>query len=71
MSADDVVEAMARGICQERCAFMGEPACWQLDADDGGLYPWPPEDCDSPGCMALAQAALAAVRANAVKVEEV
>ncbi len=52
-------DRMARAICQERCAFMGEPACWQLDADDGGPYPWPNEHCDEPGCMALARAASA------------
>lgn len=58
--SDDVKQAVMRAICQERCAFMGQPACWQLDEADGGPYPFPPEDCDSPGCEALAEAALTA-----------
>ncbi len=49
-----VVDRMARAICQERYAFMGEPACWAV-AD------WPNRECDEPGCMALAQAAHAAI----------
>ena len=57
----DDVDRMARAICRERCAFLGEPACWQLDDDDGGPYSWPPESCNEPGCVALATAARAAI----------
>ena len=58
------VDAMARAICAEQCAFMGEPPCWRLTDDETGEpLPWPPEGCDEPGCMALAEAAAAAIRA--------
>ncbi len=55
------VEAVARAICQERCAFYGDPACHRMDEWQDGM------DCDGDGgghdvgCRALAVAALAAV----------
>lgn len=51
MSGD--VETAARAVCRERCSFMGEPPCWEVGA-------WPNEECDEPGCHALAKAAIAA-----------
>lgn len=47
-----LVDKTTRAICQERCAFMGEPPCWDM-------HDWPNEECDEPGCNALARAALA------------
>lgn len=29
--SDEMIEAVARGICQERCAQMGETPCYTLD----------------------------------------
>jgi hypothetical protein len=49
--------AIARAICQERCAQMGEPACHQIDDQ------FPPETCDDPGCGPLARVAARAVAA--------
>lgn len=48
------VEATARAVCQERCAFMGEPPCWKVGE-------WPNTECDEPGCIAVATAALTAL----------
>lgn len=48
------IDCIARAICAEKCAFMGEPPCWQIG---DGLSP----DCDEPGCHALACAAFAAL----------
>ena len=57
----DEVERVARAICAETCAFMGEPACWQITKDDQGMpLTWPPEGCNEPGCLALAKAAIVA-----------
>lgn len=54
------VEKVAKAICAERCAYMGEPACWQLKEDDrGNPLPWPAPACDDPGCIAMAMAACA------------
>lgn len=50
----EMIERVAKAICREQCAFMGEPPCWQAD----GLSP----DCDEPGCLALAEAAIVAMR---------
>lgn len=47
----DRIDAAARRICRERCAFYGEPPCFQI----GG---WPNPHCDEPGCIALAKVAL-------------
>lgn len=49
-------DRMARAICRERCAYMGEPPCFTLVFSDGTPVPWPNEQCDEPGCMALAAA---------------
>lgn len=50
------IERVARAICQERCAFYGEPPCYKLDE-------WKPgDDCDEPGCRAMAMAAVAAMQ---------
>ena len=47
----------ARAICQERCAALGEPPCWQTvnSADD---VEWPNDECD---CNDLAIAAVEAL----------
>lgn len=58
---DAKTEKVARAICAETCAFMGEPACWQLSDDQGKPLPWPNINCDEPGCIALAKAACAAL----------
>lgn len=55
-------DIIARAICQERCAAMGEPPCWQAvnNIDD---VAWPNEGCD---CNDLAIAAAEALEiANA------
>ena len=62
MSEDDEpigrIDAIERAICQEKCAYMGEPACWKADPDG-----WPNHECcDDPGCHALAVAAEIAIR---------
>lgn len=50
---DETVEAVARAICAEKCAYMGEPACWSFTEES-----FPPATCDEPGCMSEARAAL-------------
>ena len=61
MSDTDTIVRVARAICRERCAFLGEPPCFDPqfkdEADDLGLSP----HCDDPGCEALAKAAVAAI----------
>ena len=52
----DKVEAVARAICREACAFYGDPPCWRIAPDE-----WPNHGCDEPGCYALAQAAVASL----------
>jgi hypothetical protein len=47
---EDLIDRVARAICTETCAFLGEPPCWKVGP---GLSP----DCDEPGCLALATAA--------------
>jgi hypothetical protein len=59
MTRDETIEKVARAICAERCAWAGEPPCWKIM--DGSNFKWPPETCDEPGCMAFAQAAVAAL----------
>jgi hypothetical protein len=51
----NTADTAARAICAERCAFMGEPACWEVAGE------WPNPACDEPGCHALALAAVAAL----------
>lgn len=52
----DAIEAMHRAICQENCAFRGEPACWEIEGE------WPNPNCDEPGCHAKALAAMSALK---------
>ena len=59
MSAREVV---ARANCAERCAFMGEPPCWEVAPND-----WPNPHCIEPGCHAQAAAGLAALREHLAK----
>ena len=49
-------ERIARAICAESCAFLGEQPCWKADGE-----PWPNPNCDEPGCHALADAAYAVI----------
>lgn len=58
------VDCAARAICRETCAFMGEPACFDVTGDDGAPLPWPNPNCDEPGCHALALAAITAREAR-------
>jgi hypothetical protein len=53
------IEVMARGICREKCAFMGEPPCFTVM--DNSPFTWPPETCCEPGCISEATAARAAL----------
>lgn len=52
--SDELREKVARAICQEQCAFYGEPSCWDVA---GGPSP----QCDEPGCQAFADAAIALI----------
>lgn len=62
-----LVERMARAICQEKCAFMGEPPCWDSEfAND----PFPPPACCEPRCDALASAARDIALEEAARVAE-
>ena len=56
------IEVVAMAICAEKCAFLGEPACFRHFDEAGNPLPWPPEACDEPGCMALAEAVVAKIR---------
>lgn len=49
-------ERVARAICAEKCAFMGEPPCWTFKEET-----WPPPTCDEPGCVYEARAAIKAM----------
>ena len=49
-------EKIARAICREQCAFRGEPPCWQVSGE------WPNPNCDEPGCHALADAVIEALK---------
>ena len=51
----DKLERVARAICAEKCAFMGEPPCYSVEGE------WPNPNCQEPGCHAEAQAAIAAL----------
>ena len=61
MTTPEHVEAVARAICAERCAFYGEPPCWSVEPDK-----FAEKDCDEPGCRAMAQAAVSAPLSPAV-----
>ena len=63
MTRDELREQVARAMCQEKCAFYGDPPCWGLDPAEYVIEPWNPDKCDEPGCGALADAAIAIVRA--------
>ena len=54
------IDAVARAICRETCAYKGEPPCWEL-VEDGERVMFPPPTCDEPGCMALAEVAVDAM----------
>lgn len=54
MTAKQHRDVVMKAICQESCAFYGEPACWLTDGE------WPNPECDEPGCDALADIAIAA-----------
>lgn len=51
-----LVYEMAKAICQEQCAFYGEPPCWRI-SEEWGEH----NHCDEPGCYALAKAAVSVV----------
>jgi hypothetical protein len=53
------IQVMARAICREKCAFMGEPPCFAVM--DGSPFTWLPETCCEPGCISEATAAHAAL----------
>jgi hypothetical protein len=61
------VEKAAKKICQEKCAFMGEPPCW-----DGPFMDeeFPPPACSEPGCLAEAEAACLAFLNAAIEAGE-
>lgn len=50
----DKLERVARAVCAETCAFMGEPPCYTVEGE------WPNPNCSEPGCHAIARAAIAA-----------
>jgi len=60
VEATATIDKIARAICQERCAFYGEPACWTFNNEPG--TPWPNPNCDEPGCFALAKAVFEELR---------
>lgn len=70
MTSDELRERVARKLCQEKCAFYGEPPCWGLDPSEYVIEPWNPDTCDEPGCGALADAAIAVVLEEAAAVAE-
>jgi hypothetical protein len=55
------LDTIARALCREKCAFMGEPPCFALMAGDGEALAWPNPQCNEPGCHAEAEAVLAAL----------
>jgi hypothetical protein len=63
-------EKVAKKLCQEKCAFYGEPPCWGLDPDEYVIEPWNPDTCDEPGCGALADAAIAVALEEAARVAD-
>ncbi len=65
ISPQSHVHAVAKAICQEECGYRGEPACWKVPSDWDGekwIAVWPNPNCDEPGCIALAWAALGALK---------
>ena len=61
----ELVEKVARAICREKCAFMGEPPCFVVL--DDSPFPFPPETCCEPGCFAEADAAIDVVLEEAAR----
>lgn len=55
LTPNEETEVVARAICAEQCAVYGEPPCYE--------HGWPNPDCDEPGCIALAIAAIAGLSA--------
>lgn len=55
LTDDQTIDLVARAICAEQCAVYGEPPCHE--------FGWPNPNCDEPGCIALAMAALAGLSA--------
>lgn len=56
------VDKIARALCREKCAFYGEPPCFDLMAGDGKPQAWPNPQCDEPGCFAEAEAVAALLK---------
>ncbi len=53
------VQRAGRAICQETCAYKGEPPCYDVrDSRTGKKFDWPPKSCDEPGCIWLARVAV-------------
>jgi hypothetical protein len=52
ITPEALLDTMSRALCEEQCALSGEPACHRMGD-------WPNKDCDKPGCIALARAAVA------------
>ena len=63
MTRDEMIEKIAKGLCREKCACYGEPPCFTIVHADGVPADWPAPECDEPGCMAEAVAALTAIEA--------
>lgn len=57
----DTETSVARAICAETCAAVGEAPCYSHTDDQGKPLPWPAPACDDPGCIWLARAAIAAL----------
>jgi hypothetical protein len=55
------LDTIARALCREKCAFMGESPCFEVCGDNGEQLPWPNPNCNEPGCHAEAEAVLAAL----------
>lgn len=49
------IEIVAKAICRENCAFIGEKPCFEVEGT------WPNPNCQEPGCHAQARAAIAAI----------
>lgn len=56
MTESERLDLIQRAICRECCAFMGEPPCFEIRDDQDRDLPWPNDNCDEPGCHALALA---------------
>ena len=54
VSDHGMVERVARAICRENCACIGEKACFDVEGA------WPNPNCGPPNCHSLARASLSA-----------